>query len=113
MDEKLKALIIPPKEQKQDGFFRMRMKYDVSLVDKELLDIFKNTPFGVPEGSATISVEQTVSFIPDDDAIRRYEEAIVGSMVNERAIVTKAHFTGYDYLYAVKLEPHTGSDQEM
>lgn len=107
MNEKPKTTIIPPLEQKQDRLFRMRMKYEVALVDKTLADIFKPM-FPVPEATATLSIEQTVSFIPDDEVIHQYEKAIVGS-VSGQNIITEAHFVGYDYLYAVRLEP---SDSE-
>lgn len=55
----------------------------------------------VLQNALMLRVVQTVPFVPDEDTIRKYEDTLAGTRSNG-AMIRKARFDGYDYIYAVR-----------
>lgn len=58
----------------------------------------------VVQRAVTLRVTQTVPFIPDDETIGRYAEALASTHADAKTgiAVTNVRFDGYDYLYSVR-----------
>lgn len=116
MTDEMKARILPPLEQKQDTLFHMCMLFRITSEDPKLNKSFKEIfdLIGVqrnsPQLTGTLRMEQTVSFIPDEKVIHKYEKAMVGKPFLESTTVTKAEFIGYEFLYMVRPETDTEPD---
>lgn len=100
-----------PKQQEQNQFYHMRLRFvaDVGLTDlNNMLQTcgFHETP--IAQKLLDLSMEQTVTFIPDDETLKEYAQAIQDSY-NEGhkeagVFVKNCRFECYEYLYAVKPE---------
>ncbi len=116
MDEKMRSRIIPPADQPKGVLYRMSLRFLMDVTDKDLEDLFGKSGIGETpylEKAVVMRLEQTVPFIPDDEAIAKYAEILVKTTRTDSMVVKEAHFDGYDYIYAIAPEVTTPTDNEQ
>lgn len=56
----------------------------------------------------TLTLDQTVPFVPDRDTIQKYINIMAEKLKNDKEIiVTNIQFDGYDYIYAIESPSNT------
>ena len=84
--------------------YEMRMRFTADGGLKSL-DDFMSAMGDTGKFSAkkivTLHMEQTVPFIPDDDILAKYAEALRSSYSNGDIVLREVRFDGYEYLRAV------------
>lgn len=95
---------IPVKEQEKLGiFYEMKMNFsaDVGLSEMDdFLTHMRMTDLPTLEKGITLSIEQTVPFIPDKTMLDGYAKVLKETKLN-KLVIRDVHFTGYEYIYPV------------
>lgn len=81
--------------------YKMCMKFKLTVGFKAINDIAATCGFSeklVAKNAITVSVTQTVPFIPTDDIIAQYEHAIKEHYDVKGLSIESCKFDGYEYL---------------
>lgn len=105
---------LPASEQRQDTLYEMKMLFNVDLEPKEINDLTEMCGFSekmVLQNAKTVELTQTQPFIPNEEDIQKYVEAIMNTYDPDGTTKIGIHacrFVGYEYIYVVK--PDTSTD---
>lgn len=102
---------IPIKEQYQGQWYHMRLKFKIDLELSEINRIMHDCGADetlISKDIGTITMDQTVSFIPDEQILYEYETAIQKNYFknNPNLSIHACRFIGYEYLYPIKITEH-------
>ena len=80
--------------------YEMVMEFEVTLGLKELNDVMELFGFHEKSGIAgqTITVSQTIPFIPDEEYIHKVENLLKDKYENSNFDILECHFRGYKKL---------------
>lgn len=85
--------------------YDMCMLFNLDINIKPINDIMNHcgiTEKIIAEKAITVKITQTVSFIPTDETIKKYEDIIKENYSkNEKCFCEKCTFAGYEYLRPV------------
>lgn len=111
MAENLKTKTVPVIEQPKDRLYKMSIRFKGDMGDKTLDDMLGKCFPGETvslKDAAILHIDQTVPFIPDDEALKKYADALAAGYSTGDKVVRNVRFDGYEYLYMV--EPENGQD---
>ena len=105
MAEDLKIKTVPVIEQPQDRFYKMSIRFRGDIGDRTLDEMlgrcFPDKTISMKD-AAVIHLDQIVTFIPDDEALKKYAAALEAGYSTGDKIVRNVRFDGYEYLYMVE-----------
>lgn len=95
---------IPVKEQEKLGvWYEMKMNFmaDIGLSEiDDFLTHMRMADLPTLEKGITLSIEQTVPFIPDKTMLEGYAKILKETKL-DKLVIRDVHFTGYEYIYPV------------
>ena len=82
--------------------YAMKLKFNCGLSLKSMNTMCDalNMPRPVVQNAMVITLKQTLPFIPNDETIEKYKEALMKANMKE-AEIESVEFAGYDYLKEV------------
>lgn len=86
--------------------YNMKMNFSLSVAPAALNEL--SSICGMPDlivlnDAAIFSMTQTVPFIPNDDALSQYAEAIKLTL-SEKTTITSCNFSGYEFFKEVEID---------
>ena len=100
---------MPPLPYKEPNMkaYQMKMVFSISVGVKEVNTILRQ--MGMDEAlqmkdAVSVGVEQTLSFIPNEEYIQAVSDAIKQTYEQNGVEVTECRFTGYEYLRETEMQ---------
>lgn len=109
MSDDINFTHVPAKDQltTKPVFYKMSIRFVLSLAPKDINNFMHDMGFTesiAVKNAKTVSIEQIVDFIPDNETLNQYSKAIKESYTNKAMEIIDAKFDGYNYLYRVQPE---------
>lgn len=86
--------------------YKMCMKFKLTVGFKSINDIARicRVPEPIAKDAITVSITQTVPFIPTDDIIAQYEHTIKKHYDVDSLSIKSCKFDGYEYLTPITMD---------
>lgn len=86
--------------------YEMKMLFSASVGLREINDILWQTGCNDTlqvKDAISVSIEQTVPFVPSEEYLQKVAEAIKDNYSTRDINITECHFTGYEYIREVEI----------
>lgn len=105
---KIKHLSMDEQIENYPGlYYEMQLTFQLDVGFHDISEILKNCGFQeepIIKDAQTLTINQTLPVIPDENTIHAYENAMVGTKYENNLYIKRASFTGFTYIKPIEIK---------